>query len=192
MKKIIIKTGIIVAIIVLYMIKRSGFAEPDFDTGIPQEVTYTEDAINVSGKQISVLDKIDTTLSSLNDEPKDVFKAKNSGVYTYRDLGLEIETFKIKWTEYPLHLYVEKEGITSYRNMGVGNTREQVHEAYGLPVDQDKDFNHDRLEAFPNSEFYTFSNCLVQFQYDDNDIVKLFYVENLDTRLRMNHYWKID
>ena len=97
MKKIIIKAGIIVAIIVLYMIKRSGFAEPDFDTGIPQEVTYTEDAINVSGKQISVLDKIDTTLSSLNDEPKDVFKAKNSGVYTYRDLGLEIETFKIRY-----------------------------------------------------------------------------------------------
>ena len=91
-----------------------------------------------------------------------------------------------------MHLFVEKEGITSYRNMGVGNTREQVHEAYGLPVDQDKDFNNDRLGAFPNSEFYTFSNCLVQFQYDDNDIVKLFYVENLDTRLRMNHFWKID
>ncbi|SFU38617.1 hypothetical protein [Butyrivibrio sp. M55] len=182
MKNIIIKGSIIVAIIVLYMIKRSGFAEPDFDTGIPQEVTYTEDAINVSGKQISVLDKIDTTLSSLNDEPKDVFKAKNSGVYTYSDLGLEIETFKIKWTEYPLHFFINKEGITSYRNIGVGNTKDQVYEAYGLPAYQNED----------HSETYTFSNCIVQFRYNDNDIVESFYIENTDTRLRMNHYWKID
>ncbi|RKM55596.1 hypothetical protein D6853_08555 [Butyrivibrio sp. X503] len=163
----------------------SSFTTPkNNNTPVIETVDHTanpsDDCLVIYGKTVSVLNNVDSTLATLG-EPESTFAYKCDKRYSYKLAGVEYETYKIKKTECPLCFFIDKEGVETFKGIGIGDSREDVLNTYGMPGEQDQD----KLISFPNSTTYTLDKCTHTFQFDDNDKVILICVESSLTRSMM-------
>jgi len=115
-----------------------------------------------NGNTISVLNDTETTLKDLGDYDSDLScldqDYKN---YVYSADKIQFDTAIIDGKELPVILYVSNPEIKTSKNIGIGNTENEVIDAYGFP-------NEKTEEDSLYMTVYHFSSYDLIFDFDSN------------------------
>ena len=137
----------------------------------------TETTVTVNGKDVSVLDDAEKTLADLGTPSETItdFWGETMPIYKF-DSGVNLATYITDGKEYAYCMDIMKEGINTVRNIGIGNTKEEMIAAYGEP--------HEDKDEYERGEGVTGKMCW--YEYDsytlgfgiENGKIGMYYIVN--------------
>ena len=137
----------------------------------------TETTITVNGKNISVLDDAEKILADLG-TPSDTntdFWGKTMPIYKF-DSGIKLSTYITDGKEYAYSMDILKEGINTVRNIGVGNTKDEMIAAYGEPFESKEEYeNVDGVKG--KTYWYEYDSYILGFGIE-NGKIGFYYILN--------------
>lgn len=93
-----------------------------------------DDSISFKDKIISIKDDAETILAALGESTPDMStKSDTEAHYGYESMNLTLDTFVLDGVECPLEIMIENPEYKTSRNVGVGNTKDEIVAAYGEP-----------------------------------------------------------
>ncbi len=115
-----------------------------------------------NGKEISVLNDTETTIEDLGTyDPELSYLDEEYKNYVFSDSKVQFDTAMIDGKESPMVLYVANPEIKTTKNVGVGNTEEEIIAAYGYP-------NNTTESDYIYTLEYHFTSYDLIFDFDGN------------------------
>ena len=151
-----------------------------------------EDAcFTYNGKEISVLSDVPETLEKLG-APNADQSGKSSVVAVYGYGDLTFNTCMVNGVESPLMIsFGSYSNVKTARNIGIGDSRNDVIAAYGTPGDTVEGFTVDSNDLASgdadlndgstlSGQFlkYEFDGCILTFEMEDNRVASLTYINS--------------
>ena len=140
-------------------------------------VKLADHEIMYNGKAISVFNDSSKTLADLGSYDKKITDLPNEVFYTYEASGIEFSTYLCDGKELPLGIDVDKKGVTTSRNIGIGDTKDKIVSAYGNPSEKS-----DPSKQAENTYYYkyNFDKFSIWFYISTkNNTVVLYEIDNI-------------
>ena len=128
-----------------------------------------DDAISYQGKTISVLDDVATTFATLGEptpESSSTDESEAESRYCFKSWGISVSTYDLNGTESPLNILIQSPEIKTSRNIGIGNTKEEIFAAYGAPVES---IDNEVVSALT----YSFDGYDITFNFEGDQTTKV-------------------
>ncbi|WP_034500867.1 hypothetical protein [Butyrivibrio hungatei] len=122
-------------------------------------VKQADHEVLYNGKALSVFNDSSKTLADLGAYDKKITASPIEFFYTYEASGIEYSTYLCDGKELPLGIDVSKKGVTTSRNIGVGNTKDEIEAAYGKPSEKNNYTGQTGKEYYYKYQFDKFSVC---------------------------------
>ncbi|SFU73466.1 hypothetical protein [Butyrivibrio sp. M55] len=139
-------------------------------------VKLADHELMYNGKVLSVLNDASKTLTDLGTYDKKITDSPYEVFYTYDASGIEFSTYLCDGKELPLGIDVDKKGVTTSRNIGVGDTKDKIVSAYGNPSEKS-----DPSKQAENTYYYkyNFDKFSIWFYISTkNNTVVLYEIDN--------------
>ncbi|MBO4457177.1 MAG: hypothetical protein J5802_05630 [Butyrivibrio sp.] len=162
--------------------------------GINKDACFT-----YNGKEISVLSDVPNTLEKLGTPNADQsVKSADVAVYGYGDGDLTYNTCMVDGVESPLMISIGSYSkVKTSRNVGIGDSRNDVVAAYGTPNDTVEGFTADSQDLASgeadisngdtlSGQFikYEFDGCVLTFEMEDDHVASLTYInKNVEAKI---------
>ncbi|MBR4670541.1 MAG: hypothetical protein IKO84_08070 [Butyrivibrio sp.] len=135
------KKFIAIAISSVMVLSLMGCGVTALESGTTQNanITISDDQIAYNGNAISILDSTETSLSKLGKYDKNRSNLDKGGDYKRYDYGKKFgevlyDTLTYEGKELPLSMIIISHKIKTSRNVGIGDTEEDIIAAYGEPT----------------------------------------------------------
>ena len=135
------KKFIAIAISSVMVLSLMGCGVTALESGTTQNanITISDDQIAYNGNAISILDSTETSLSKVGKYDKNRSNLDKGGDYKRYDYGKKFgevlyDTLTYEGKELPLSMIIISPKIKTSRNVGVGDTEEDIIAAYGEPT----------------------------------------------------------
>ena len=140
-------------------------------------VKYADHELIYNGKVLSVFNDSSKTLADLGAYDKKITDSPIEVFYAYNASGIEFSTYLCDGKELPLGIDVDKKGVTTSRNIGVGDTKDKIVSAYGNPSEKS-----DPSKQAENTYYYkyNFDKFSIWFYISTkNNTVVLYEIDNI-------------
>ncbi|WP_026668332.1 hypothetical protein [Butyrivibrio sp. AE2005] len=122
-------------------------------------VKLADHELMYNGKVLSVLNDVGKTFEDLGVYDRKITDLPNEFFYVYDTPGIEFATYPAEKDVLPLAIDVSKPGVTTSRNIGVGNTKDEIEAAYGKPSEKNNYTGQTGKEYYYKYQFDKFSVC---------------------------------
>lgn len=146
----------------------------------------TETTVTVNGKAVSVLNDAEKTLADLGTpSDKDIeFWGETMPVYKF-DSGVSLSTYVKDGKEYAYNMNINKEGINTARNIGIGSTKEEMIAAYGEPFEDMEEYERgDGIKGKMN--WYEFDSYSISFGIENGKVGYYYFTDKANNETFSN------